>query len=467
MPKFTGSIAKYPARASIYWYAAIIAAGAVLLCHPLCRVAEIEGQPVEPISVIDAVFTSASAACVTGLTVRSTGNEFSFLGQAVILLLIQIGGIGIMTITTYATFGLSGMPNLRHRAVMAESLGSREQDDLRWVLRNVILLSLVCEAIGFMILGVRNLVHLDEFTSIGHALWHALFHAVSAFCNAGFAMFDASMVRYADDVTVNLTLIALIIVGGIGFPVWLDLIRNWHGKPGEIWRRLALHSKLMLLGSAALILFGFVSFLVLEWRNLLAPMPWPQKLLVSLFQSVTCRTAGFNTVEISSLTNASLFIAILLMIIGAGPCSTAGGLKVSTFLTLVLRGWCSARGARQISLFGRSIKRDTVDQATTTALLFGVVAIVAITLLLVIDQSEMMHSESQGMFLEAVFEVISALGTVGLSMGLTGQLTFAGKVIIILLMFIGRLGPISVGVAISRSVRDQPVTHPYEEPLIG
>jgi trk system potassium uptake protein TrkH len=458
MPRATGTIVTYPARASFAWYFVLIAVGAVTLMLPVC------GQDAKPaISLLDAAFTATSAACVTGLAVRSTGHDFSLLGQIVILSLIQLGGIGIMTVTTLITFRLGGRANLRHRAVLAETLGVQSEPDLGWVLRSVFKLTLAIEAIGFVILATRNLM-IDPPVQ---ALWHALFHSVSAFCNAGFSLNDDSLMRYQGDPVVNLTISGLVISGGLGFPVMLDIQRNWQGPWAKRWERLCLHSKIMLIGTSALLVFGTGAFLTLEWDGILQEFSLGKKVLVSFFHSMSCRTAGFNTVDLGSLTNASLFISILLMMIGAGPCSTAGGFKVSTLMALILNALATLRGDKKISLFRRTVSPSVVTRATSTLLLFAVVAVLALTVLLVAEQSNVTHRESQAVFLDSMFEVFSALATVGLSTGFTSQLTDVGRCIIIILMFIGRLGPISVFVALSRDERTHKVEFPNEELLIG
>ncbi len=458
MAEFTGSLVKYPARASFVWYLGLIAIGVLLLMRPVCY-----APTKPPISATDALFTATSATCVTGLSVRSTAHDFSLVGQVVILALIQLGGIGIMTVTTFLTFTFGGRESLRQRAAAVESFGNNTSTNLRWLLRNVILMTLLIEGLGFVVLAIRNLFDYPPAT----ALWYALFHSVSAFCNAGFALADDSLVRYQGDPLVNFTIMALIVSGGIGFPVMIDLHRNRRMSLPKLWDALHLHSKMMLIGTAGLILFGTLMFLVLEWSNTLAGQPLGKKLLVSLFQSITPRTAGFNTVEIGALTNATLFVIMLLMLVGAGPCSTGGGFKVSTLMVLVLRAWSTFRGFHRVNVFRRTIPAEVMARATATALVFAVVAISALTSLLVIEQAQLPHVKSQGLFLEALFEVTSALATVGLSTGITPQLSEIGRVVIVLDMFIGRLGPISVFVALSRADRTPNLEFPQEEPLIG
>ncbi|MFN3152438.1 TrkH family potassium uptake protein [Bremerella sp.] len=458
MAQLTGSIVKYPARNLVIWYLGLITVGTIVLTLSISR-----GSGAGSISLLDAFFTATSASCVTGLAVRSTPHDFSFVGQLAILVLIQIGGIGIMTITTFTMFNLGNKPSLRARAILTETLGAGDNADLKWILQHVLIVTAVSEGIGFVILLARNLFIYEP----GKAAWHALFHSVSAFCNAGFALHDDSLTSFQGDVVVNLTISALIIVGGIGFPVLLDLNKNWRRGPVEGWIHLHLHSKFMLFGTAFFLIAGFVGFLVLEWDGVLDQMPLWKKLLVSSFHSVTCRTAGFNTIDLASLTNATLFISMMLMLIGAGSCSTGGGFKVSTVVVMALHAWKTFHGATRINFARRTIPGEVIQAATATALLFSVVAIAALTMLLVIEQSGTPHPKSQGLFLDAAFEVVSALGTVGLSTGFTGTLSGGGKLIIIALMFLGRIGPISVFAALSMTERNTPVEYPKEEPLIG
>jgi len=459
MPRLAGSLVKYPARVSLAWYLGLIIFGGLLLTHPICRMPD-----KAPISLVDGIFTATSAVCVTGLSVRSTGFDFSPIGQLVILALIQIGGIGIMTVTTMLTFQLGGRTGLRERQIVAETLGGGNERDVRPLVRLVIVWSLAIESIGFVVLAIRNLF--DKELELADALWHALFHAVSAFCNAGFGLFDNNLERYRGDVVVNITICTLIILGGIGFPVMADVRRNWHGEWFDRWKRLLVHSKVMIIGTMGLLMIGTLTFMAIEWDGVLENRPWWEKGMISFFSSTTCRTAGFNTIPIGELRSATLFSMMLLMMIGAGPCSTGGGFKVSTFMTLVLNAWNSFRGGSRINIFRRTIAPQMVSKAITTALLFVIVATIGLTLILVMEQ-HLPRSRPQGLFLELMFEVISALGTVGLSTGITPELGVGGKLVICLLMFLGRLGPISVLLAISHGQREQAIEFPYESPLIG
>lgn len=459
MSEFAGSLTKHPARAALGWYLGVILVGTFVLWLSICH-----GRPDEaPISLLDATFTATSAVCVTGLAVRSTGADFSLWGQLAILVLIQLGGIGIMTVTTYIMFGIGGRADLRQRMIIAETLGGDPRSDLKWVVRNVLLLTLVFEAAGFAILAGRFLLEMP----VGKALWQALFHSISAFCNAGFSLNDDSLERYQGDPIVNGTIMLLVVTGGIGFPVMLDLARNRHGPWSDRWDRLHLHSKLMLIGTLSLLVLATIAFLLLEWNNAMADAPLWQRPMMAAFQSVTCRTAGFNTMPIGTLTNASLFVTILLMMIGAGPCSTGGGFKVSTVMILVTYAWSAFHGEGKVNVFRRTIPMSAVQRAVATAMLFAVLAVVALLAMLFVEQSTLPHPQSQGLFLDAMFEVFSALGTVGLSTGMTSHLSAAGRFIIIVLMFAGRLGPISVFVALSRSAGRSKLEFPEEEPLIG
>ena len=461
MPKHTGSLVKYPARVSFAWYIGLITLGTIILAQPFCH-----ADPEAPLSWLDSAFTATSASCVTGLAVRSTEFDFSLLGQIVILCLIQLGGIGIMTVTTFFMFHIGSSESLRDRMVLSETLGANPDSDLRTLLRNVIALSFLFEGIGFVLLAAWEFIS-GKSTSIAETLWHSLFHSISAFCNAGFSLHDDSLTRHQSDWVYNVIIGALVIIGGIGFPVILDIRNHWKGPWSERWRGLHLHSKLMLIGALTLLVMGTLAFLILEWNGALVNKPLSERVLIAGFHSMSCRTAGFNTIDLRQLTNASIFISILLMAVGAGPCSTGGGLKVSTLCVMALEAWTTFRGTSRIQLFGRAVPRASVDRATATLVLFSVVCIAALTLLLMVERRVGSDAGGDGSFIEAAFEVVSALGTVGLSIGLTGKLSLAGRIIIIVLMFMGRLGPITVFVALSGGERRPSLEYPNEEPLIG
>ncbi len=462
MAKFTGSLVKYPARASFLWYVGMTAVGTLLLAMPFSHATD------QKITPLEAAFTLTSAACVTGLAVRSTERDFSLAGQIIILILLQLGGIGIMTVTTFIVMQMGSQASLRHRLVIAETLGGDDRQDLRWILRNVFLLTLICEFTGFVLLAIRGWM-LDPHPRV---IWQALFHAVSAFCNAGFSLHDTSLTQFQNDYWINGVVGALIVLGGLGFPVMMDLRRNWHGALGSRWSRLHIHSKLMLIGTAGLIPLGAVSILALEWDGLLADLPLASRPLAAIFHSISCRTAGFNTINMGDLSDASLFVSILLMIIGAGACSTGGGSKVLTMMVMLLHAWSVFAGRANIVAFRRTIPRETVARAIATLMLFGAIVIVSLLVMLVAEddswhQVRVGSHDRQASFVDLVFETVSALGTVGLSTGITAKLGGVSHWVIIALMFIGRLGPISVFAAPSRTERKDSVAYPNEEPMIG
>jgi trk system potassium uptake protein TrkH len=456
MPQVTGSLVGYPARVSFAAYLATILAGAILLGLPASQ--RPDRQAITP---IDAVFTATSAACVTGLAVRSTAGDFSWFGQAVILVLMQLGGLGIMTVTTLVSFRIGGQATLRQRAVIAESLGIRSGLDLRWVTLGVLLTVLLAEAVGFVLLCAATW----NTASPGAVCWWALFHTVSAFCNGGFSLGDESLVPFAGVLPVNLVICGLVIVGGLGFPVIFDVVAGLR-RPTGLWQRRALQTKLMLIGTAVLLAFGAASFWLLEWDGVLAADPLSTRILKGLFHSVTCRTAGFNTVDYAAVSSPALFLTVILMAIGAGPCSTGGGFKVSTFMTLVVGAWSSFRGLPRVNFFRRTIPSAAIERATATALLFGAVAIGAMTALLVVEARSGLVTRPRW-FLEVLFESISALGTVGLSTGITPLLSDPGKLVVIVLMLVGRLGPLTAAVALSRQSPPYQPAYPEEEPLVG
>ena len=456
MAQLTGPLTSYPARVSFTAYVLTILAGGFLLTLPVARRSD---RP--PVTIVDGMFTATSACCVTGLTVRSTLNDFSPFGQGVILTLIQLGGLGIMTITTLASFQIGGQATMRQRAVIADTLGIKSGRDLRWVAGAVLLTVLIAEFLGF------GMMCWATWTagSAREVIWRALFHSVSAFCNAGFSLGDDSLSRYAGNPWIHFVICSLVIVGGIGFPVIFDIVSRVQ-QPRDFWQRLSIQTKLMLIGTASLLAFGALSFWLLEWDEALAREPLGTRILMGLFHSTTCRTAGFNTVDYAALASPTLFLTIILMAIGAGPCSTGGGFKVSTFMTLGVSSWASFRGLPRANVFRRTIPATAVRRATATALLFGSVAIVALVALLTVESRGLVASRPRW-FLEALFECISALATVGLSTGITASLSDPGKFVLMALMLIGRLGPITAAVALGRQRQPYQPEYLEEEPLVG
>ena len=447
-----------PRGVPLLGYSTLILTGALLLRLPISH-----ADPARPLSFLDALFSSTSAVCVTGLSVRSVGQDLSFVGQCVLLGLIQLGGLGIITVTTLVSIGGRGASGIRGQLALSETLGSRSTDDPRWVVRSVIAWVLAIEGVGFAILFARNLGDMPA----ADAAWHGLFHSVSAFCNAGFGLYDDSLMRFRADPVVNLTICPLIILGGIGFPVMLEVHRAVRERRWNFFRDLSLHTKLVLWGTGILLSLGTVAFLLLEQENTLAGLPWSERLLAAFFHSTTCRTAGFNSVDVGRLTDAMLFVSILLMLVGAAPCSTAGGFKVSTMMVLGIVAREKLRGYEAVRTAKRTLSEELIDRALAIVLMFMLVVGLGLTALLVVEHSGVSHVGSGGLFIESMFEVVSALCTVGLSTGLTTKLGDGGRILLILLMLVGRLGPFSLFVAVSRVRRDTRLAYAKEDVLIG
>ncbi len=423
---------------SILGFILLIGVGTALLMLPAAA-------KTASLGFVDALFTATSAGCVTGLVVVDTGTRFSLFGQIVILTLIQAGGLGIMTLSTLFLFIAGRKPGMMERQVIQDTFTHQGTVPPSTIVREVIIFACVIEAVGASVLFVRFLMDAKP----AEAFYLAVFHAVSAFCNAGFSPFSDSLSAYRSDWILNLTVCFLIITGGIGFFVLSELKRNFRFSR-RTWSRLSLHTKLAILSTLVLLFTGTVFILFMEWPNALAELPVPDRFLAAFFQSVTTRTAGFNTLPISQLANETLFLFIVLMFIGACPGSCAGGVKTTTFSTLMLMGFSRLRGHDRPRIFYRTISSGSLARAINVVMISMVVIVAATMLLLMTELRYLSHLESRGKFLELFFEVVSAFGTVGLSAGNTAGLSMPGKLIITAVMFIGRLGPLVIGVAISR-----------------
>lgn len=461
MSRYLGSLASYPARTVVFGYMAMIVVGGAVLSLPVSH-----AKADAPVSFLDAIFTATSATCVTGLSVRSIGNDFTLFGQIVILVLVQIGGIGIMTITTMATLTLGSSESMRQRNTLAETLGLAGMTSGQ-ILRRILWVTFIIEFMGMLILWTRFAFDTDK--TLLQAGYFALFHSVAAFCNAGFGLYDDNLCRYVGDPTINLSIMALIILGGIGFPTIEDVLKNLRSARGFHWSQLRLQSKVVILGTGILLGVGTVVILSFEWNNALSEKAAPQAVLAAAFQSTTPRTAGFNTLDIRSLTEATLFAMILLMIIGTAPCSTGGGAKISTVGLVVLNAWCRIRGRGETTIFRRTLDRELVGRATALLLLYLTVATIGILLLLAFESRDIVHTEGNNVFMNCAFEAFSALGTVGLTATKgTGEFfSPAGKIVLILLMYIGRIGPISLAIVVSRETRARHTEYAREGLLIG
>ena len=382
--------------------------------------------------LIDALFTATSAVCVTGLTVVDTGTAFTRFGQGVILVLIQIGGLGIMTLSV-ALFQLIGKRVIfQQRMAMQEVFAHTPRRDIYLLVRSVFVFTFMVEAAGALLL----FFYWRTDYSFSASLYLSVFHSVSAFCNAGFALFNNSFMDAGDSVYLNLTVGGLIVLGGIGFPVVYEVFRRMTRREKG---KTSLQVKTVLAVTAGLIAAGMLVIIISE-RSLIPSVGFKQGVLAAFFQSVTCRTAGFNTLDIASLNTATLLFMMFLMLVGASPGSCGGGIKTTTLAVLAAFSWNRLKHHKCTNLFGKTIPQDTVNRSISV-LLFSLAAVcLAVFLLLFLDPDHGVRVGGQRQFLSYLFEIVSAFGTVGLSMGVTPLLTWSGKLIIIALMIIGRVG---------------------------
>jgi len=417
-----------PAALLLYSYLAVILTGSLLLCLPWSTVA---GR----IPFIDALFTAASAVCVTGLVVVDTGTYFSPAGQAVILVLIQAGGLGIMTITV-ALYRLIGrrVP-LKQRLAMQDVFAHTPRRDIYDLIKSVVIFTAATEAIG----GAALFVFFSQRFPLDQALRISVFHSVSAFCNAGFSLFSDSFMAYRTSPLLNGTICGLIILGGIGFPVIHDILTA-AGKRRNGRVKLSVNTRTVLLTTAVLIIAGALMFLITETLVVKADPSSPATWLTALFQSVTARTAGFNTVDIASLGDATLALLIFLMFFGASPGSCGGGIKTTTLAVLSCHTLSRLRGKQRVSLFKKSVPQETINKSISLFILSITLVSLALFGLLIVQEAVPTGWRPGRPFLGYLFEVVSAFGTVGLSMGATPNLNSGAKVLIITMMLIGRLG---------------------------
>lgn len=425
-----------PARISILSFAILISIGTVLLMLPAASVSI-------SLEFVDALFTATSASCVTGLVVVDTGSELSPIGQFIILVLIQVGGLGIMTFSTLFLLMAGRRPSLTDRIVIQDTFTHGGERSLSSILKNLILFTFVMEVLGSVLLFMRFL----PGRAIGEAVYLSIFHAVSAFCNAGFSLFAESFAGYRSDWMMNLVICILIISGGIGFVVISEL-RHLYPINRRGWSRLSLHTKLVLCTTAILLISSTLLIIIMEWRNTLAGLPIHNQILAAFFQAVTVRTAGFNTLAIGDMASVTLFIMLILMFVGACPGSCGGGIKTTTFASLTLFGLARLQGRSRPQVFHRTIAEASTGKSISLVMVSVVVVMLGTIAILTAELGEIPQYLSRGKFLDLLFEVVSAFGTVGLSTGVTEELSLAGKLIITLVMFVGRLGPLMVIVAI-------------------
>lgn len=442
-----------PLRLLIGSFLLLILAGTVLLKLPAAT------PPGQPITWTDALFTATSASCITGLAVRDTGADFTVFGQLVILGLIQAGGLGVMTFSLFILALFRGKVTLVQRSLFEHTLAGSGGAHLWPVLRLVFVFTFATEAAGALLLFMRWLPEMGA----GQAAYNAVFHAVSAFCNAGFGLRPDSLTAWRGDPWVVLPVSALIVLGGLGFFTVYEVIRSRRSG-----LRLSVHSRLALTVSAALILAGTVMIWLLETRRGFSGMGLSEQALAAFFQSVTSRTAGFNTVDLGRLAPGTLFVMILLMFVGGSPGSCAGGVKTTTLGVLALAALTRLRGRVHVNVFRRTLGPVTVRNTLTIALASAAGVLPALFALLRLQAPGGTIEHEHSLFIDYLFETVSALATVGLSTGITGDLTPASRLLVALLMFCGRLGPLALANSLAPgrgALRDW--QHPEEEVMVG
>ncbi|HKI58407.1 MAG TPA: TrkH family potassium uptake protein [Trueperaceae bacterium] len=437
-----------PAQLIALSFATTIAVGAVLLALPVAHAAG------HHVGVLDALFTATSAVCVTGLVVVGTGTAFSLFGKLVIMLLIQAGGLGILTLGTLVALASGRRIGFRERLGLQAQVNIGQVGGIVKLVQRIFMVVFGVELLGALVLYLP-FARLEGF---GRGAFYAVFHSISAFNNAGFGFYRDSLTRFVRDPLVNVTVMLLIVLGGLGFMVIINVATHFRqGRRAP----LTLHSKVVLTGTAILIAVGSVIVLAFEWSNpgTLGHLAFPDKLMASLFQSVTPRTAGFNTLDTSQLRPATLLFTMLLMFVGGNPGSTAGGIKTVTFLVLAGSAWSISRGHGELTLFGRRIAASAAVKASAIALLGMLLVGAATTGLTLTDPDKSL--------LQLGFESISAFGTVGLTTGITAALSAGGKLIIIALMYLGRLGPLTLALALMERRPERRIKYPEDDVVIG
>lgn len=451
-----GNFARYIQRQLTYvriiamGYLLVILIGTLLLMLPA---AASDGKGTD---FLTALFTATSATCVTGLVVVDTATHWTAFGQIIILLMIQVGGLGFMTMGVMMALLLRQKISLRTRGLLQESMNYMQMGGIVRLVKMAFTGTFLIEGMGALLLMTKFI----PVFGAGKGICLSIFHSISAFCNAGFDLMGtysgqySSLAAFYDDSMVNIVVMLLIIVGGIGFFVWSDLRRN-----GFHWKKYMLHTKIVLFTTTFLVILGTALFLIFEKDNLLAGMNGKERLLAAAFSSVTARTAGFNTIDTGKLTTASKLLTGVLMLIGGSPGSTAGGIKTVTVAVLLAYVWSNLRASRGTNIFGRRLDDDTIKKASSVvmiSLLMAVTAVIAISYMQPALSAE-----------DVIFEVLSAIGTVGMSTGITRELTTGSRMVIILLMYCGRIGSMSFALSFTERKKVAPVEFPVEKVMIG
>jgi trk system potassium uptake protein TrkH len=441
-----------PTRIFVLSFAGVILTGGILLWFPFSATKD-------PLRFVDALFTSTSAVCVTGLVVVDTGKDLSTLGQVITIFLFQIGGLGIITFSTVFFVFMGRGISFKGREIVQSTFLHTPRRDFTVIAKAVLGFTFVTEGLGVLFLFIR----FSKDFSPGTALYHAVYNAISAFNNCGYSLFSDNLIGYQGDLIVNFTIMGLIVHGGIGFIVQYEFLAWLRGKQ----KRLSVHSKIVMITTALLIFSGALLFYVFERNDIIKDVPVLNKFLVSLFQSVTPRTAGFNTVDIGALTNPTILLLIILMFIGASPGSTGGGVKTTSAALLVMLMWNRLRGSLEVNVFNRTVPREIVSRSVS--IIFASIFSVAIiwSVLLIAGGGNLLPLESRRFFVEYLFDTVSAFGTVGLSMGITPKLNDLQKYALILMMFAGRVGPLTLAFSLSRSTERIGVTYAEEGVMVG
>lgn len=423
----------------------VIIIGSVILSLP------ISSRSGEPTNFLDAIFTSTSAVCVTGLITLDTSTHWSTFGQTVIMMLIEIGGLGFMSFTVLISLILGKKITLRERLVMQEAMNTFSIQGLVRMVKYVLIFTVSVQFFGALLLSTQFIPEYGILTGF----FYSIFHSISAFCNAGFDLFGTSLVGYSNNTVVILVISALIIIGGLGFTVLLELY-DFKGI-----KKLSLHAKIVILTTLILIFGGTLLMLLFEHKNpqTIADMSIKDKLLNSFFASVTPRTAGFNSVSTSGMTLASKILTVILMLIGGSPGSTAGGLKTVTCAILVLTVISVIRGREDTEVFGRRLTKEIVYKSFIIVFI-GLSLVIGVTMIL-------SYTEVGASFIDLLYEASSALGTVGLTLGLTPSLSSLGKIFIMIMMYLGRVGPLTVMLALTRKRKKSGYKYPEGKILIG
>lgn len=442
-----------PQAILVLGFSSAILIGAVLLSLPFAS----SGNSLR---FVDSLFTAASATCVTGLIVVDTGSFFSIYGQIIILVLIQIGGLGIMSFSILFLFYLRGRLGIGSREIIEETLTAFSNFDVAPLLKSVFIFTFTIESIGAVLLTFRFMFDMP----FDQALFTGIFHSISAFCNAGFSTFSDSLEGYRTDIFINIVMMLLIISGGLGFIVLYEIMIR--SKKGFSFNKLSLHSRTVIFFSFALIVIGAVLIFIIEYDVSMKDYSLSSKFLTSLFQSVTARTAGFNTIDIHSFSMPAIFVIVTLMFIGASPASCGGGIKTSTFAVLIAFIRTRIYNTRHVNLFYNTLPIRIVSKAVVI-IVFGIISVVVFSFLVsIIEMDNTSFSQNGTHFIQIFFEVVSAFGTVGLSTGITSDLGTMSRILITLLMLIGRVGPLTIAIAIG-SKESQDIKYAEDNILIG